>query len=117
MFEDVPDVAVSFNDLSGSGSFARMILTARVRVSRPGGGLVTCGLWLGDQGPHLLESVEVLAPEDGSKSLSTYVSVMRGSYFVSLGQPQQLRLQVARDADAADGTCHVEGAALDVSIR
>lgn len=113
MYVDVPRVATSFYAMSGSTG--RVLLTAKVSASRPGGGVVTCHLFLGQEGPFVLESVKVQAPEDGSESLPTYVTVMRHSLFF-INSPQALQVQLARDADSDDATCRVRAAHLDVTV-
>ncbi|HEX5754563.1 MAG TPA: hypothetical protein VFZ09_50735 [Archangium sp.] len=113
MFVDVPEVVTSFDTTVPSR--VRMLLTARVSASRPGGGVVLCYLFTGYDGPVLLEGVQVMAPADGSESLPTYVSVMRRSDFVT-GR-QELRLQVAVDGDFPDATCRVEAANLEAVVR
>lgn len=112
MFVEVPEVVLSFN--TAAPTLVRVILTARVSASRPGGGVVICHLFTGYEGPFFIESVKVQAPEDGSESLPTYVSVLRRTP----ADPgiQELRLEVARDADSTDGTCRVEAAGLEVAV-
>jgi hypothetical protein len=84
-------------------------------VWRPGGGPVTCGLWLGSDAPHVMEQVTLEAPADGRPSEPFYFSVMRGRSTFSSALTVQL--QVARAADSEDGACRVEGAAVEVALR
>lgn len=113
MFVDVPEVVTSFE--TAVSTRVRVLLTARVSVSRPGGGVVICHLFTGYDGPFFIERIKVLAPEDGSESLPTYVSAMQRTEPV-IGR-QVLQLQVARDADSTNATCRVEAANLEVSVR
>jgi hypothetical protein len=113
MFVEVPEVVTSFE--TASATRVRVLLTARVSVSRPGGGVVICHLFTGYDGPFFIERVKVLAPADGSESLPTYVAAMQRTEPVT-GR-QQMRLEVARDADSTHGTCRVEAANLEVSVR
>jgi hypothetical protein len=112
MFVEVPEVALLFRRMVPTR--VRVHLTARVSASRPGGGVVICHLFTGYDGPFFIERVKVQAPEDGSESLPTYVSVLRLTH-ADPGD-QVLRLELARDADSTNGTCRVEGAGLEVAI-
>ena len=44
------------------------VITAAGERGRPGGGPVTCGLWLGGEAPHVLEQVTLMAPANGRPS-------------------------------------------------
>ena len=90
-------------------------ITAQVSVWRPGGGPVTCGLWLGGEAPYVLEQVTLMAPASGQASEPFYFSVMRGREVETTTTTVQL--QVSRDAGSTNGTCRVEGAAVEVALR
>ncbi|WP_375768728.1 collagen-like protein [Archangium gephyra] len=113
MFVDVPEVVTSFETTVSTR--VRVLLTARVSASRPGGGVVICHLFTGYEGPFFIERIKVQAPADGSESLPTYVSAMQRTEPVT--GHQEMRLQLARDADSTNGTCRVEAANLEVSVR
>jgi hypothetical protein len=112
-FVDVP--GVSFDFTAAEGQVARVLLTAQVIVWRPGGGPVTCGLFLGDDAPFVLDQVTLTAPANGNPSAPFYFSVMRGRSLFS--SAHKVQLQVARSGDTADGGCRVQGAALEIALR
>ncbi|WP_228530577.1 MULTISPECIES: hypothetical protein [Myxococcaceae] len=112
-FVEVP--GVSFTFMAAEGHRARMLLTAQLRVSRPGGGPVTCGLWLGDAAPYLMEQVTLTAPANGQYAEPFYFSTMRGEGL--FGGQYTPQLQVARSADSTEGTCRVDNAALEIVLR
>ena len=106
---------VTFTFTAAEGHRVRMLLTAQVRVSRPGGGPVTCGLWLGDAAPYLMEQLTLTAPANGQYSEPFYFSTMRGE--TVFGGEYTPQLQVARSADSTEGTCRVDHGALEIVLR
>jgi hypothetical protein len=112
-FVDVPGASFSF--VTEEAQQARFLVTAQLSVWRPGGGPVTCGLWLGGEAPHVLEQVTLEAPADGRASEPFYFSVMRGRS--AAAGTHAVQLQVALDVAAQGAGCRVEGAAVEVVLR
>lgn len=110
---EVPNVAVSYRMTAYSN--ARIVLTAKVRASREGGGVAVCSLSLGGNGPFVHEDVEIQTPADGSRSVATYVVLRREFYGWSNMSDPELQLRVGRGDDSVPGTCVVSDAVLEVT--